>query len=535
MGLSRIWTNFALLLSAFLHLQTVWASPNVQNVAADEALKTKIGQLLFIGISDTTLSPRTQRDLMEIKPGAVILFKRNITSIANTSSLTSSLQQTSKEYSGQPLLIATDQEGGKVARIEMNPSMPSPLALGLTKDKKLVEAVSFEAGKFLHFLGFNMNLAPVLDILNSPGFTFIGERSFGYNAKTVSELGLAFAQGQLRAGVLPTSKHFPGAGYLTKDPHVEKVSASTLNEDSMEPFRQFAQIFPSAVMLSHSSYTSLDSSGVPATFSKKIVSDLLIGELGYKGLIITDDLRMGAAMSRDLNPKLKNSYVGELAVKAFLAGSDLLMITWGPSEQKAARDALFNAIKSGRIPSAVFEARVKKISQIKQLLGPLLRKPAGLEKSDSFESKAMAELDNQILQHNLGGELQRIEKPKVSERFVVVSRTQQFRQGFERALGRGVGSVSAQDFLKISAGSSQEHELLRRYDCILFPIYNHKDALFLNSVSKELRQKTIAINFVSPGLVEEASLRGLLNLFHPHMNAGSALGKMLRTPASLTE
>jgi beta-N-acetylhexosaminidase len=527
MGFSGTCTHFALGLGIFLHLQTVLASPNVQNRKGDALLKAEAGQFLFVGISDTTLSPRTAKDLKEIKPGAVILFKRNITSIPATSALTSALQKASREYSNQTLIIATDQEGGKIARVEMNPPMPSPLALGLTKDRRLVEAISYETGKFLRYLGFNMNLAPVLDILSSSGITFIGERSFGFDAQTVSELGVAFAEGQLRAGVLPTSKHFPGAGVLTKDPHVEKVSSAHFSADALNPFRQFSGLFPSAIMLSHSSYPTLDSTGVPATFSKKIVSDILIKQLGYKGLIVTDDLRMGATMSSNLSLQARESSVGELAVKSFLAGADLLMITWGPLEQTAARDALFNAVKTGRIPRAVFDARVKKVAGIKQQLGPLLRRPASLEKINTYDSKTMARLDNQVLQKNLAEEFHRIIKPKTSERFVVVGRTQQFRMDFERAMGHPVGGLAVQDFFKISSGSSQETALLQKYDCVIFPIYTHKDALFLSSVSKEVRLKTIAINFASPGLVDESSLRGLVNLFHPHRNTAFALGKIL--------
>ncbi len=490
-------------------------------------LDQKVGQLLFIGISDTQISNRTAKDLRELQPGAIILFKRNILGLRQTARLTSSLKLISKESSSLPLLIATDQEGGRVARVEFTPAMPSPLALGMTKDPKIVEAVSFEAGKFLRYLGFNMNLAPVLDVLSERGSSFIGERSFGSSPKLVSDLGLAFAQGQLRAGIIPTSKHFPGAGLLTKDPHVETVSVDEYSKSLLFPFIQFAQVFPSAVMLSHSSYPKIDPSGVPATFSKKIISNLLIQELGYKGLIITDDLQMGAAKNTARNVGLL-SRIGQNAVRSFLAGADLIMITWSPKEQKLAKKALIDAVKSGQISMSDLDARVNKINQIKNLVAPQLRIPSSADNENLFESKGLAVLDDRILNINLSREFRLIEKPSTHERFVVISKLPQFRWSFERALGKSVDSLTNQEFLGLTDSSSEERSFLSRYDCVIFPIYSKKDALFLNSMSRLIRKRTIALNFTSPGLINAAHLRGVLNLFHPHIHAGKFLGELVR-------
>ncbi len=508
----------------FLNLHRAWAEPNV---LADSGLSEKVGQLLFVGISDTHLSERTIKDLRDIQPGAVILFKRNIVGLKQTTALTAQLRGINKEYASLPLLIATDQEGGRVARIEFTPSMPSPLALGMTKDAKIVESVSFEAGKFLRYLGFNMNLAPVLDVLLQGGSSFIGERSFGSSPKLVGQLGVAFAQGQLRAGIIPTSKHFPGAGLLTKDPHVEKVQVDSFAESSLSPFRQFAQVFPSAVMLSHSTYPSLDASGLPATFSPKIISEMLIHDMEYKGLIITDDLKMGA-MKGTVPGDIGNADIGELAVRSFLAGADLLMITWSPKDQRAAKAALLKAVQTGRIPLAELESRVKKIAHVKNLVAPLIRTPAKVDNEDTFESKNLALLDDQILSLNLRRELKSMVVPSYRERFVVVSRTPSFRWGFERALGKPVGVLSSQEFLKLAENSAPEKLLLSEYDCFIFPIYSRRDAIFLNSMGKEIRRKTIAVNFASPGLIESAPLRGVLNLFHPHVNSGKLLGHLIR-------
>ena len=524
MRFSQKWAFIIVGIGVFLNLQRAEAESNV--------LETKVGQLLFIGISDTQLSPRTEKDLRDLQPGAIILFKRNISNSKQTLKLTGDLRKVALKYSSSPLLIATDQEGGRVARIELSPTMPSPLALGMTKDPRLVESVSFEAGKFMRYLGFNMNLAPVLDVLLEGHSSFIGERSFGTSAKTVADLGLAFAQGQLRAGIIPTSKHFPGAGLMTRDPHVEKVVLSRFSDDSLLPFRQFAQVYPSAVMMSHSSYPSLDSSGMPATFSSKIISGLLLQQLSYRGLIITDDLRMGAVSGLSRGG-LGTADVGELAVRAFLAGADLLMITWGPREQRLAKAALLKAVKSGRISEAELDARINKIEMIKGLLAPMLRIPATVDNENSFESKNLTLLDDQILGINLTREFKNIARPSFSERFVVISHGPQFRWSFERALGKSVGSLSSQEFLKLSNNGNAEQKFLSRYDCVVFPVYDRKDAIFLNSMSKQIRQKTIVINLTSPGLINASSLRGVLNLFHPHVNTGKFLGELMRAPAAL--
>jgi len=543
MSFSCRWTFFIGIGLVFLNLQRASAEPNVQTekpavtksnpLAAiqEMSLQEKVGQLLFVGISDTKLSERTAKDLREIQPGAVILFKRNIVNLKQTIKLTHDLRSISRSYAQLPLLIATDQEGGRVARIEFTPSMPSPLALGMTKDAKIVESVSFEAGKFMRYLGFNMNLAPVLDVLLDGRSSFIGERSFGASPKLVGDLGLAFAQGQLRAGIIPTSKHFPGAGLLTQDPHVQKVQTGPFADDVLLPFKQFATVYPSAVMLSHSSYPSIDDSGLPATFSSKIVTDLLIRTLDYKGLIITDDLQMGAV--KLLGPDdLGKVTVGDLAVKSFLAGADLLMVTWGPKEQKQAKAALIHAVESGKISLSDLDARIVKIAKIKSLVAPLVRVPASVDNQNSFESKNLANLDDKILSINLTRELKRFEKPTPNERYVVISRTPQFRWAFERALGRSVAAMESQDFLKLNSGSEAEKKFLADYDCVVFPINSRKDAVFLNSLSKELRQKTIVLNLTSPGLIDANGLRGLVNLFHPHANAGRFLGESFRAPAA---
>lgn len=283
------------------------------------------------------------KDTLEtLYPGAIISFKRNIKTPWQTAELNSMAQEISLKNTNLPLLIMVDQEGGVVSRIKTRPYSPSALSIGFTENPSLAKEAGLATGKVLSLVGFNMNLAPVVDISDPFQTNFIGNRSFGKDPHLVKVMGQKFADGLEDSGVLPTLKHFPGHGGSIKDSHYSLPSKLSSEEELLAndliPFSHFSKgTFPGAVMVAHISFPNIDSSGLPATFSKVLINNVLRERLGFEGLIITDDIEMHGA-------KIIPS-VGERAVRAIEAGNDMVMIAWTKKIKKAAYNALLNAVK----------------------------------------------------------------------------------------------------------------------------------------------------------------------------------------------
>lgn len=326
------------------------------------SLEEKVGQLFLIGFQGQDLSQGLEKTIEEIKPGGILVFKKNIKSPDAIAELNRKAQLASFKSSRTPLFVAIDQEGGRVTRIQTQPGQPSPQAIGITKDQTLAQDLALEIGTILRSLGFNMNLAPVLDVSPEGKKTFIGTRSFGGNVEVVSALSSAFSKGLMNANVMPTAKHFPGTGAVENDPHLSVVKKSmdreSLLNHHVKPYRSFAKLSTNtAIMISHVVYPEIDNSGLPATFSKSIMQDLLRRDLGFQGLIVTDDLLMAGAKV------YKTS--GESAEAAFNAGADLLMFAWSRKEQKVAHAYLIEAVKTGKITEERLNESVFRIMQAK--------------------------------------------------------------------------------------------------------------------------------------------------------------------------
>jgi len=503
----------------FLNLQTAFAQTQ-DNTKVDDPDKVA-GQFMMIGISGTSLTAAEKRHLREIKPGGVILFRRNISSFQQLAKLNLELQKISLEVSGRPLLISTDQEGGRVARLQISPAMPSALAMGMTNNEKVVEAVSLESGRLLKALGINMNLAPVLDVLIDHSHSFIGERSFGVDAQTVAHLGSSFAQGQLRAGVIPTSKHFPGAGMIQKDPHVEKVNAGQLNHLDLSPFRNFAQIFPSAMMMSHASYPSLDSSGLPATYSSKIMKDLLRKEWGYRGLIMTDDILMkGAGVSSSL---------ADSSLQSLQAGADMVMVSWGMKTQSLVKRAIQKGIQSNSLFNIDMVEKIQRIDQVKKLIQVNLNPRFPSSDLAVYESKKMVELDNKILEINLYRDLSNV-LVQWNSQFTLVTSDMNFIWAFERAVGKKVSYIKPEEVLK-----SHSKEQRGQNDIIFVPIHNKKTFYQISSLPTSIKKRVVLLLLSQPMPLSQKSYLSVVRLFHPHKELARKLGEHIRQRMGLAQ
>lgn len=324
------------------------------------SIEEKAGQLVIFGLPHTEVTADYRDFVLKYKPGSFLLFKRNILSLDQVKSLNKDLYHLSYKANKLPPLIAVDQEGGSVSRIPIFPKHPNATSIGQTQDPQISNQVGLHIGKFLRELGFNMNLAPVLDLSSPLEQSFIGERSLGADPNVVKELSREYSKGLLKSNVIPTAKHFPGSGNIKTDPHDSVAknfsSKEALLTRDLVPYQDFKILGrTSAVMMSHFIYPELDS--LPATFSNKIINGLLREEIGYKGLIISDDLQMKGAKSV-LLPE-------EGALKALIAGADIVMLSWSQTNQKNAVERIRKAIKDQELSNGEVEAKLRRILYVK--------------------------------------------------------------------------------------------------------------------------------------------------------------------------
>lgn len=276
------------------------------------------GELLVVGIEGPTLDAPTARLLSAGHRAGVILFKRNLPDVETAHALCRDILRVSA--SPGPLL-GIDQEGGRVARLGAPVlKLPPMRVLGDHGDPELVLRAAEILGTQLSAIGFNLDFAPVLDVDSNPQNPVIGDRAFSRDPRAVARLGAAFARGLESAGVISCGKHFPGHGDTDKDSHLDlpvvKHPRARLHDIELLPFRE-AYRDVSSLMTAHVVFEALDP-GIPATHSKTIVTDLLRRDIGYEGLVFSDDLEM-RALAAHHSPE-------DAAVRAIEAGCDVLLV-----------------------------------------------------------------------------------------------------------------------------------------------------------------------------------------------------------------
>lgn len=342
-------------------------------------LKNKIGQLFILGYQGEEPSDEFLSFVEEWQIGGVIVFARNIT---DPEKLPFHLKKIS-EASGQPIFTAIDQEGGLVMRILSKGSLfPSAMGLAAAADESLTYDCYRAIAREMLSLGLNWNLAPVLDI-NHPDNPGIGARSFGEDADTVSRFGVQAIKGLQSAGVMACAKHFPGKGRAKVDSHLSLPvilqSADELRRTELYPFKKAIEAKVEAIMTAHVFFPAFEEAkNLPATLSKPVLTDLLRSEMGFDGIIVTDDLEMGA---------ITESFgIAQAASLSFHAGSDLLLICHSLDQQKLAAEMLLNQLKNesttgmrlveslARIKLARQKIGQPSISQLKSEHASLIRK-----------------------------------------------------------------------------------------------------------------------------------------------------------------
>jgi len=330
---------------------------------SDEEL---VGQLFVVGIDGLTLDDALVERLTELRPAGVILFARNIADAAQLRELTGALQAEAAELGLPGLLIAVDQEGGRVRRLKDGfTAIPAMGELPGRTDPAGAETVGEVIGRELAAVGFNWNLAPVVDVLTNPSNPGIGDRSFSSDPQVVCEYAAAVARGILASGVAVCAKHFPGKGEAAVDAHYDlpviNVDREHLEAYEWPPFRALltdAQ-WLKAAMVSHVVVPTLDPD-LPASLSPAVY-DALRGEIGFDGVAVTDDLEMGAIV--------KNYGLPEAAVKALGAGADLVLVCHTAAQMTGARDAVLSALKEGGLERDSLRRHVLRVWLFKLALG----------------------------------------------------------------------------------------------------------------------------------------------------------------------
>lgn len=328
-------------------------------MVAGMSLEEKIGQMLLIGIDGTEIDEGALSMLRDYHVGGVILFDRNMNNKYQVTGLNANLQRLNKEYNKLPLYLCVDQEGGMVARMKQGLTV-APAAARIAEQGTPEDARrwAYQTAMELETIGFNVNFAPVLDIGIPYG------RSYGHDAASVSKFTEAACRGYDQAGIIYSLKHFPGMGKSEVDPHTEqyRITASKeilLQEDTI-PFKNIIQNFDNQdfmVMVGHLIYTGLDT--LPASVSPQVINNFLRNELGFQGIVITDDMEMGA---------LTSMYgFREMGVAAVQAGVDVLLVCHNYEHQQQVYQGVLEAVKTNKLTTAAIDAAAVRIVENKMI------------------------------------------------------------------------------------------------------------------------------------------------------------------------
>ncbi|ROH95606.1 glycoside hydrolase family 3 protein [Chryseobacterium daecheongense] len=332
-----------------------WVDKTYSSLSQDE----KLGQLFIVALytnKDENHINQVRNIVVNDKIGGLILMQDDA---AREINLVNEFQQKSKV----PLMIGMDAEWGLYQRIAAAHKFPWAMTLGAIQDKGLIYQMASKIAEDCKRMGINWDFAPVVDVNTNPNNPIIGNRSFGSEVNNVISSALSYSNGLQDNNILAAIKHFPGHGDTSTDSHLDLPVVShnidRLNTIELAPFKALMNKGIGGVMVAHLYVPSLESTkGIPASVSKNIITGLLKEKLGFKGLIITDALNMGAVANK-YNP-------GELDALAFKAGNDIMLFSQGVAEGKK---LIQKAIDNGEIPQSRVEESVKKILLTKYFLG----------------------------------------------------------------------------------------------------------------------------------------------------------------------
>jgi beta-N-acetylhexosaminidase len=329
----------------------------ITTAMTDEEL---LGQVFFLGWQGVGPSPDILRWIGTRGIGGIKIFPRNVSDLQSLSRDVAGMQQlASRNRFGIPLFVATDQEGGWVRQIKDETSVsPGNLALGATGVPGDSYRTGYYLGRELAALGINMDFAPTSDVYSNPEASVIGPRSFGSDPSTTGLLSAAFARGMADAGVLSTAKHFPGHGSADQDSHGHlpriDVSLDQLLDRDLIPYRILVREGIPAVMTGHLAFPRITGSLTPASLSPFFLKTVLRQKLGFKGLVITDDMEMEGVLADGMD-------TAGACRRALEAGNDMVLISHTPATQQRTWDTLAEAVRSKEGFRELLQASVKRI------------------------------------------------------------------------------------------------------------------------------------------------------------------------------
>ncbi len=322
----------------------------------------RVGQRFMVGFEGRTASSDVKALIRDFGVGGIVLFARNVEAPEQVADLVRELQSAARDAShDRPLLVAVDQEGGRVARLKEPWTIwPSARAVGRVGSEETARQLGQALAEELSACGIRYDFAPCVDVDTNPKNPVIGDRSFGDDPDLVGRLGVAVIRGLQENGVAACAKHFPGHGDTDSDSHLDLPavdhSRARLEDVELRPFRMAIAAGVASVMTSHVLVREIDDAR-PATLSPLVLSGLLRRELGWSGPVVTDDLEMKAVAAR-YTP-------GQIAVLAALAGCDLLEFCKTHDGQVEALEALIRACESCEVPFKEAEASELRVRALK--------------------------------------------------------------------------------------------------------------------------------------------------------------------------
>ncbi len=335
--------------------QAQWVNSRYESMSLEE----KIGQLFMVMVASngSEASKEQIKSLIKEQHIGGVIFSTG--GPMRQARLTNEYQKLSKT----PLLVGMDAEWGLAMRLDSTYAFPWNMTLGAIQDSTIVEEVGYRMGTHAKRMGVHINFAPDIDININPRNPIIGNRSFGEDRENVAEKGIALMKGMHRAGILSSGKHFPGHGDTATDSHhalpVIDFSRKRLDSIELYPFKRLIQEGLSSVMVAHLNVPSLEiKKKLPSSLSEQIISGILKDEMGFKGLVFTDALNMKGAADYGKE--------GEVELKAFLAGNDILLM---PTDVTKAKEKLLKAYEKGKISEKRLATSVKKILMAKYQVG----------------------------------------------------------------------------------------------------------------------------------------------------------------------
>jgi beta-N-acetylhexosaminidase len=323
-------------------------------------LEEKVGQLLVVGMKGTSFTSDIDNLIRNYHVGGVIIMGENVSTIEKMVQLINDVKK-ANDPNKNPIFLSVDEEGGRVSRFPPGiPKLPTNAEIGKLNDELLSYHIGTYLAEVLREFGYNMNFAPVLDVNSNPRNPVIGDRSYGSDPNQVAKLGISTMHGIMDNGIIPVVKHFPGHGDTVIDSHkklpIVETTLERLRNVELVPFQQAIEEGADAVMVAHILYPALDPV-FPSSMSKAIITGLLRDEMQFDGIVITDDLAMGAIT--------KNYTVPEAAIQSFVAGSDLLLVVGDYENQIDTFNALITAVENGKITEERLNESVKRILTLK--------------------------------------------------------------------------------------------------------------------------------------------------------------------------